>query len=260
MPGRGVAVSAAIHLVLVIALIAAGGAVAPPRIVDIEIVPKMAIAEVAPVPTGEGGRGSAPGPQGSAPAPVPIAALPPRPPAPMRKPPRARRTAPPIPRPVGGDLLVERAPDETPAPLEEAAPPAAADGQGAGAALDGQGASFLGAGTGGGGTGGGNGDGTGDIDRSGPPVPIDPNAAATQLYTEAAMRDRVTGDVSLVLAVDPLGRVARATVRRGLGHGLDEIATGIAMQIKFRPARDRAGRPVAGTVRWRFHFEPPDAH
>ena len=68
----------------------------------------------------------------------------------------------------------------------------------------------------------------------------------------------MSGDVSLVLAVDPLGRVGRATIRRGLGHGLDEIATGIAMQIKFRPARDRAGRPVAGTVRWRFHFEPPD--
>ncbi|HSR97856.1 MAG TPA: TonB family protein, partial [Kofleriaceae bacterium] len=214
----------------------------------------------APVPSGAPGHGSAPDREGIFAAVLPSVAAPPRRPEPVRKLPRARRPTPPIPRPAGGDLTAERAPEQSPAPLEEAAPPAAADGQGAGAAPDGPGAGLLGTGAGGGGTGGGNGDGTGDIDRSGPPVPIDPSAAATQLYTEAAMRDHVTGDVSLVLAVDPLGRVARATVRRGLGHGLDEIATGIAMQIKFRPARDRAGRPVAGTVRWRFHFEPPDAH
>jgi protein TonB len=190
---------------------------------------------------------------------LPSAGLPPRRPEPVRKLPRAHRPTPPIPRPAGGELAAERTAEQVPAPLDEAAPLAAADGQGTGSPPDGQSAGLVGGGSGGGGAGGGNGDGIGDIDRSGPPVPIDPSAAATQFYSEAALRDRVTGDVSFVLAVDPLGRVARATLRRGIGHGLDEIATRIAMQIKFRPARDRAGRPVAGTVRWRFHFEPPDA-
>jgi TonB family protein len=77
------------------------------------------------------------------------------------------------------------------------------------------------------------------------------------MYTAEALRDRVSGDVQLVLMVDPLGHVGSATVRRGLGHGLDEIATRLAMQIRFRPARDRAGKPTTGTVRWRFHFQPP---
>jgi len=106
------------------------------------------------------------------------------------------------------------------------------------------------------GTGTGSGSGSG-VDRSGPPVPIDASAARTLPYTAEATRDHVHGDVVVAIEVDPLGHVARASVQRGLGHGLDEIATGIAMQFRFRPATDRSGTPISGRVRWRFHFQPP---
>ncbi|HEY6174139.1 MAG TPA: energy transducer TonB, partial [Kofleriaceae bacterium] len=125
------------------------------------------------------------------------------------------------------------------------------DGSGLGGAGDGAG--LGGSGTG---TGRGNGDGNADIDLSARPVPL--NATDVTLpYTEEAARGRVGGNVIVELSIDPLGNVGRATIARGLGHGLDEIAVRTAMQLRFRPARDRAGRPIAATVRWRFHFDPP---
>jgi TonB family protein len=114
-----------------------------------------------------------------------------------------------------------------------------------------------GSGSGSGSTGDGSGSASSDVDRSGPPVPVDPSAARTLPYTAEATRDRVSGDVVVSLEIDADGRVTRALVKRGLGHGLDEIATKIAMQLQFRPATDRSGAPVAGRVRWRFHFQPP---
>jgi len=121
----------------------------------------------------------------------------------------------------------------------------------------GSGDSPSGSGSGSGSTGDGSGSAASEIDRSGPPVPVDPSAARTLPYTAEATRDRVSGDVVVSLEIDDQGRVAKATVKRGLGHGLDEIATKIAMQLQFRPATDRSGAPVAGKVRWRFHFQPP---
>jgi TonB family protein len=88
-------------------------------------------------------------------------------------------------------------------------------------------------------------------------VPLNAAAFVTLPYTEAAARDRVGGNVIVELMIDPLGHVGRATISRGLGHGLDEIAIRTAMKLRFRPARDRAGRPTTATVRWRFRFDPP---
>ena len=114
------------------------------------------------------------------------------------------------------------------------------------------------------GGGNGDGDGAGDgevlvpiVDRSGPPVPIDAIADRTLPYTAAAQRDHVSGDIVVSIEVDPLGHVARATVQRGLGHGLDEIATKVATQLRFKPATDRRGAATTGRVKWRFHFQPP---
>ena len=104
---------------------------------------------------------------------------------------------------------------------------------------------------------GGSGRGEGMLDLSSRAIPLESNTSRTLPYTAEAQRDQISGDVHLLLMVDPLGRVGRATVRHGLGHGLDEIALKLAMQIRFRPARDRAGNATAGTVRWRFHFQPP---
>lgn len=103
---------------------------------------------------------------------------------------------------------------------------------------------------------GGSGLGDGELDLSARPVPLETNTSQTLMSTAEAQRDRISGYVHLVLTVDPLGHVGRAAVRKGLGHGLDEIATKRALQIRFRPARDRAGNPTVGTVRWRFYFEP----
>jgi TonB family protein len=112
--------------------------------------------------------------------------------------------------------------------------------------------------TGGGAGAGGDGSGLGDgaLDLSARARPIEPNTSQTLMSTAEAQRDRVSGYVHLVLTVDPLGHVGRVAVRQGLGHGLDEIATRHALQIRFYPARDRAGNPTVGTVRWRFYFEP----
>jgi TonB family protein len=144
---------------------------------------------------------------------------------------------------------------EPAAPDPDATAPAASDGSAVGPSEPAGGAdsqSGGGAGDGAGGDGGG-----GVIDLSSRPVPLEIKTSQTLPYTAEAQRDRVSGDVQLLLTVDPLGHVERTTLRHGLGHGLDEIATRLATQIRFRPARDRAGKPTAGTVRWKFHFQPP---
>src|SRR5262249_32629069 len=75
-----------------------------------------------------------------------------------------------------------------------------------------------------GGDGTGAGGGGGWIDLTARPVPIDASSARVLPYTEAALRDRISGDVVLVLHVDAQGAVTGATVRKPLGHGLDDIA------------------------------------
>lgn len=240
MRARVVLASAAIHISLVIALIVAGTAAGRRSVIDVEIA-------ATPVVTTELALPPAPppeGPPGGRPAiePIPVRSV-----EPARRP-RLHR-APPAPAPV--------APAPPATEVDPSAPPAG-DGADGEAAADAGGGDGGGSGSGlGAGTGHGFGDGTRDLDLSARPIPLDPNLSPTLPYTEEAARGRISGDVQLVLTVDPLGRVGRVAVRRGLGHGLDEIAIQQAMKIRFRPARDRAGRPTVGTVRWRYHFERP---
>jgi TonB family protein len=245
---RVVAASAAIHGVLVVVLVlAAGGRAQRAPVVDIELVAPAAVV-LAATPALPPERGRDLGPRGGdriadrAPG---HRALPARNPLPVH------RAAVPAPSLAPAALAAPAVPATPPA--EPAAPQATETGESEPAAGGRQGGGGAGEGAGGGG----DGDGMGAIDRSARPVPLEPSAAQTSMYTAEALRDRVSGDVQLVLMVDPLGHVGSATVRRGLGHGLDEIATRLAMQIRFRPARDRAGKPTTGTVRWRFHFQPP---
>ena len=241
---RVVVASAAIHsAVVVVVLLLASTRVRRPPTVDIELVaPALLALQPPPVPPRPPDRGRDAGQRGDR--------IPERAPArrtdPARRLPRAPRLAPPAP-----SAAVEPA-----APDPAATAPAAPDDAAAGASEP-AGGDDLRSGGGTGEGGGGDGGGGGVIDLSSRPVPFETDTARTLPYTAEAQRDRVSGDVHLVLAVDPLGHVGRATVRRGLGHGLDEIATRLALQIRFRPARDRAGKPTAGTVRWRFHFQPP---
>ena len=247
-------VSAAIHIVLVILIFAAGTAVHRRSTVDIELVPPLQVTtQRAPVPPPSVPRSAVGAPPGA-----PIAErAPARRTEPVRSLPPAPRPAPPAPPPAAADLAAPHGADvdpREPAADDDGRRSEAASGGGEGDPGRGE----VGDGQGdGGGLGGGLGSGQGSIDLSARPVPLEVNASWASLYTAEALRDRVTGDVQLVLTVDPLGHVGSATVRRGLGHGLDEIATRLAMQIRFRPARDRAGKPTVGTVRWRFHFQPP---
>lgn len=234
MKPRVVLASAAIHLGFVaVAVLVITGAPAEHRsLVDIEIAPAVVTTE----PLRERRRDT-PGEQAD-PAPVRRA-------EPARK---AQRRAPPPP-------AAPRA-STPPAPEVELTAAPAGDGSDVTASGETEGSGTGGAGAG---TGLGDGDGAGAaaIDRSAPAVPLDPDLSQTLPYTAEAARGRVSGDVHLVLVVDPLGHVGQVTVRRGLGHGLDEIAVAQARKIRFRPARDRAGSATVGKVRWRYHFEPP---
>jgi periplasmic protein TonB len=243
---RVVAASAAIHAAIALAIalaIGAAGSGERPTTIDVEIaVPPTVTTELAPPPP----RPAHAGPGGS---PVALVGAAPRAPA-ARKPPRAAPPAPPAAAPGPALSAAAAVPtpaialEPTPAPGDPSAPPGEAGSDGAR-----EGGSGIG-------TGSGDGDGV-DIDRSARPVPLDASQRQTLPYTEEAARARVSGSVVLQLMVDPLGRVGRVTVRRGLGHGLDEIAMKLAMQIRFRPALDRTGQPTAATVRWGFHFQPP---
>ena len=233
MKARVVVASAALHIIAVIGLLVARTAVLRRTTVDIEIVPPVVATEPAP-----------PLPPRVEPSVAlggnPVIAL-----VPHRGPP-ARALHPrrdgSQPRPPAAS----RTPEVDPS-APAVAPPG--DGSERGSAGDG-------AGLGGNGNGSGDGDGNADIDRSARPVPL--NATDVTLpYTEEAARRRVGGNVIVELSIDPLGHVGRATIARGLGYGLDEIAMRTAMQLRFSPARDRAGRSIAATVRWRFHFDPP---
>src|SRR5262245_43059253 len=193
---RAVAVSAGLHLVIVIALVAAGAAARPPRTVDVEIVaPTLLVTQREPTQPIEQAADPAPGGRR-------LAAAPPvRRAEPQHKLPRPhRRPAPPPAEPTStpaGELATGT----------QAAEPAPS--------TDGSAAQVEGGAGGGWGTG--IGAGNGDVDLSARPVPLELHPSQTLPYTEAALRDQISGDVSLELIVDPLGRVERAVVRRGLG-------------------------------------------
>jgi protein TonB len=67
-------------------------------------------------------------------------------------------------------------------------------------------------------------------------------------YTEAARQARTEGVVKVRVLLGADGRARRATVQRGLPHGLDEKAIEAVGRLQFRPARDRAGRAVDSWV------------
>ncbi len=62
-------------------------------------------------------------------------------------------------------------------------------------------------------------------------------------YTSEARQFRVEGDVVLRVTFLATGQVVVHSIVHGLGHGLDEEASRVAQQIRFRPAT-RNGQPV----------------
>ncbi len=73
-------------------------------------------------------------------------------------------------------------------------------------------------------------------------------------YTSEARQLRVQGDVVLSVTFLATGQVVVRGVIQGLGHGLDEEATRVAQQIRFRPATSN-GRPVDVTTKITVTFQ-----
>jgi protein TonB len=62
------------------------------------------------------------------------------------------------------------------------------------------------------------------------------------------------GDVIVDVVIDKTGRIAKFTVTRGLGHGVDETVLATIQQWTFQPAT-RNGIPVASEQELLFHYE-----
>jgi TonB family protein len=74
-------------------------------------------------------------------------------------------------------------------------------------------------------------------------TPVEVTFKPTPAYSEEARTLRIEGEVTLEVEFSAAGHVRVLRVVRGLGHGLDELATRAAEQIKFKPAQ-ASGRPV----------------
>jgi TonB family protein len=73
-------------------------------------------------------------------------------------------------------------------------------------------------------------------------------------YTNEARQLKIQGDVVLRVTFTASGQVVVQGVVRGLGHGLDEEARRVALQIHFRPAT-RNGQPVDTTTTITITFQ-----
>jgi len=62
------------------------------------------------------------------------------------------------------------------------------------------------------------------------------------------------GDVVVDVVIDKTGRIAKFTMTRGLGHGVDETVLATIRQWTFQPAT-RNGVPVASEQELLFHYE-----
>lgn len=62
------------------------------------------------------------------------------------------------------------------------------------------------------------------------------------------------GDVIVDVVIDKTGRIAKSTLTRGLGNGIDETVLATIQQWTFQPAT-RNGVPVASEQELLFHYE-----
>ncbi len=76
-------------------------------------------------------------------------------------------------------------------------------------------------------------------------------------YPADALRQEVEGEVVVRILVDENGRVAQKKLVKRLGFGLDEKALAFAGELRFKPAEDDAGAPVATWIAWTFRFRLP---
>jgi TonB family protein len=73
--------------------------------------------------------------------------------------------------------------------------------------------------------------------------PVEVLSKPTPVYTDAARRQKIEGEVVLEVEFLASGSIRVLRVVRGLGYGLDESAAAAAQEIRFKPATS-AGRAV----------------
>lgn len=179
---------------------------------------------------------------------------PPQPPPPMREAQRAREEE------GAAGKKAEPTPVVAPRPRIEvpATPPVpAAPVAGSGSAAT-SGAATSGTGPGSGGTGSGRGGGgTGDFSGYTPAQRISriPNREYRRLV---AASGRATGTVGITLKVNTDGSPSNCRIVRTSGNGpVDSLMCQLALRyVRFRPARDRDGQPVAQDITWYPDWAP----
>lgn len=78
-------------------------------------------------------------------------------------------------------------------------------------------------------------------------TPVEVLFKPTPAYSAEARALKIQGEVTLEVQFSAAGQVRVLRVVRGLGHGLDEMASSAAEQIRFKPAQSD-GRPVDFTA------------
>lgn len=137
-----------------------------------------------------------------------------------------------------------------PSPLPSAPIPAATQ-TGAGFAAN-TGAANQGSGSGAGGLGSGSGSGSGGPGDSdgGEDAELVGGRITDRDYPDSAKDARASGRTETEIFVDARGRATDCQVRRSSGNAaLDFTTCRLALErFRFRPARDLAGRPIAGSI------------
>lgn len=145
---------------------------------------------------------------------------------------------PPPPQPVAAATIADTGADRSAGNADVAGP--------------GTGSGGLGTGTGSGGRGtgpGGGGDGDGDGGGFTPPRRIR-GSISDRDYPRAAGEAGIGGIVSVIYAVEPDGRATRCEITRSSGSAELDATTCrlIEQRFRFRPSRDRNGRPVRSRI------------
>ena len=265
---RGVAASGVLHgLVVLLLVVPAWFGLAdatPTNDIRKDTTPVRLVYLMAPGPGGGGGGGGLRQPKPAPPArkkairiaaqkpvsrvpPARTRAVPPRPPAPPRPEQRVEPSVP-LDKPILPQAAAVQAPVQTvPAdPLENIGLPvdssrtAQSRGPGTGGGVGSGAGQGLGEGSGGGiGAGSGGGTGGGPYQPGADITPPTLVKEVRPVYTEAARRQAIEGDVVLEIVVRQDGSVGNVRVRRSLGAGLEQKAIEAVRQWRFAPAKRR---------------------
>jgi TonB family protein len=89
-----------------------------------------------------------------------------------------------------------------------------------------------------------------------PPLPLGDYRHTKVGYPPDVRSMGFGGEVWVQLDIDERGSVVSAAVVKSFSHGFDPQALEITRRIRFNPALDDLGRPIAARIIWRIHFVP----